>query len=770
MATDIRIECIGGGPAGLFFAILMKSRHPRAQIVVHERNQRGDTFGFGVVFSDETLDNIAAADEPSIKAIESAFRYWGAMDVRRGGRSVTSDGHGFAAISRVRLLDVLTDRAEALGVEVRFQAEISDLDAIAADLIVAADGVNSGVRRQLEDHLRPRVTRGPAKYIWTGTTAPFDRFTFLFEETDHGWVQAHVYPFDEQRSTFIVEMAESTWQAAGLAGHDEGLLLGESDTHALEWCEEVFGEHLGGHGLLGNNSRWMSFPRVSCERWYRGNVVLLGDAIHTAHFSIGSGTKLALEDAIDLADAIDASPDIPTGLERFEADRKPLVESLQRAAATSEEWFQQVDLHTKLPFEQFAFSLFTRSQRVTHDNLGERDPLYMEAARSWFFTSRPTRHRPAHSSTPPIFYPYSLRDLELHNRIVVSPMAQYSAVEGLPNDWHMVHLGSRAVGGAGLVMTEMTCTSPDARITPGCTGIWNDEQADRWSRITAFAHEHTEAKIGLQIGHAGRKGSTKPMWEGADVPLDDGNWPLVSASPLPYRPLNQVPAELTLAAMDQIVDDFVQAARRGDQAGFDLIEIHAAHGYLINSFLSPITNLRTDEFGGSLTNRARFPLRVVNAVRQAWPDHKPMSVRVSATDWIPDGFDRDDAIDLSAMLKDAGVDIIDVSTGQVDIAEDPAFGRLYQTPYSEVIRNTVDIPTMAVGAISSIDDVCTVLMAGRADLCVIARAHLVDPYWSLNAAIDLGQSDQPWPVQYRSGRTSRRREQSATALIDRDLR
>ncbi len=748
----------------------MKLQDPSSDLVVYERNRRGDTFGFGVVFSDETLANIAAADPPSIEAIEAEFRYWSAMDVRRGEQSVTSDGHGFAALARVRLLDVLTTRALELGIDIRFEQNIEDLDAIEADLIVAGDGVNSGVRSALEEFIQPTIKRGPAKYIWTGTTAPFDRFTFLFEETEHGWVQAHVYPFNETTSTFIVEMAASTWEAAGLAGHDGELSIGESDQHAIEWCESVFAAHLGEHGLIGNNSRWLSFPRISCARWSHGNVVLLGDAIHTAHYSIGSGTKLALEDAIELSEALRESGDIAQGLKLFEERRRPEVESLQRAAATSEEWFQQVDHHAQLPFEQFAFSLFTRSQRVTYDNLMERDPGYVEGVRDWYFDQTRTENRPANSKTPPIFYPFTLRELRLGNRIVVSPMAQYSAVDGMPSDWHLVHLGSRAVGGAAMVMTEMSAVSAEGRITPGCPGIYTDQQAEAWERITRFAHEHTEAKMGLQIGHSGRKGATKVPWEEIDAPLDSGGWPIVSASPIPYRPDSVVPAELSVEAMDGVVDDFVQSARRGADAGFDLLEVHLAHGYLLSAFLSSATNHRTDEFGGSLDNRARFPLRVVREVRAAWPDAKPLSVRISATDWLPDGFGRDDAVALSAMLVDAGVDIIDVSTGQVDLAEAPAFGRLYQTPFSEVIRNSLGVPTMAVGAISSIDDVNTVLMAGRADLCMIARAHLVDPYWTLNAAIDLGQSDQPWPKQYWSGRTSRRREQSAVALVDRDLR
>ena len=638
---------------------------------------------------------------------------------------------------------------------------------------MAGDGANSGTRTRYADDLRPAIQQGSAKYIWTATDAPFDRFTFIFEDSEdlaHRTVQAHIYPYDDTRSTFIVEMAESTWERARLGGRDNGLASGQSDQHALDWCSQLFSDHLDGRPLIGNNSRWISFPRISCESWIVNNVVLLGDAAHTAHYSVGSGTKMALEDAIALAEAMAETSDISTALKNYESERRPQIESLQRAAATSEDWFANVDHHRQRPFEQFAFSLFTRSQRVTYDNLRERDAQYHDETLRWFAEQQPPAHQPDAPDTPPIFYPFALREVTFHNRIGVSPMAQYSAVDGMPNDWHKVHLGSRAVGGAALVMTEMTCTSPDARITPGCTGIWNAQQTEAWAGITRFVHDFTGAKIGMQLGHAGRKGSTKVPWEGTDVPLEGGNWPLISASPLRYRAGCQVPAEMTYAQMDAVLHDFVAAARRAAEAEFDLVELHAAHGYLLSSFLSPVTNRRSDDHGGSLENRARFLLRVTEAAREAWPHAKPLSVRISATDWVEGGFSRSEAIELSDMLKGAGVDIIDVSSGQMDPAGRPAYGRLYQTPFAEAIRNTVGIPTMAVGAISSIDDVNTVLMAGRADICLIARAHLVDPYWTLNAAIDLGRSEQPWPIQYWQGRTSRRREQIPDALIDRDLR
>ncbi len=773
----MKIACIGGGPASLFFSILMAKQSPGHDITVYERNRRGDTFGFGVVFSDETLANIAETDPDSIAAIESEFRYWGAMDVRYRGRTITSDGHGFAALSRVRLLEILTRRALELGVRVEFSTE-ADVDALSGevDLVVAGDGANSNTRSRYAHDLRPAIRHGSAKYIWTATDAPFDRFTFIFEDIEHSedgarrTVQAHIYPYDDTRSTFIVEMAEPTWHQAGLEGHDDGLAPGQSDQHALDWCSRLFERHTDGRPLIGNNSRWISFPRISCESWIANYVVLLGDAAHTAHYSVGSGTKMALEDAIALADAMAVTGDVSTALKNYESERRPQIESLQRAAATSEDWFANVDHHRQRPFEQFAFSLFTRSQRVTYDNLRERDAQYHDETLRWFAAHQPAHAQPPTPDTPPIFYPFALRDVSFHNRIGVSPMAQYCAVDGMPNDWHKVHLGSRAVGGAALVMTEMTCTSPDGRITPGCTGIWNESQAEAWAGITRFVHDFTEAKIGLQLGHAGRKGSTRLPWEGEDVPLETGNWPLISASPLRYRAGSQMPAEMSNAQMDAVLDDFVAATRRAADAEFDLVELHAAHGYLLSSFLSPVTNRRRDDHGGSLENRARFLLRVTEATREAWPQGKPLSVRISATDWVEGGFSRSEAVELSHMLKGVGVDIIDVSTGQVDPSGEPAYGRLYQTPFAEAIRNTVGIPTMAVGSISSIDDVNTVLMAGRADICLIARAHLVDPYWTLNAAIDLGRSEQPWPIQYWQGRTSRRREQVPDALIDRDLR
>jgi anthraniloyl-CoA monooxygenase len=573
-------------------------------------------------------------------------------------------------------------------------------------------------------------------------------------------VQAHAYPYAEGMSSFIVETDRSTWERAGLGMHDGcALPPGESDPRALRFAESVFAEQLAGHPVLGNCSRWLEFVTVSNRRWHDGNAVLLGDAAHTAHFSVGSGTKLAMEDAISLAGALAATADLDAALDAYEAERRPAVASTQRAAHTSREWFEGIARYAGLDPEPFAFQMMTRSQRVTHDTLRLRDPGFLGGTTDWLWRSTPEHLRPADPSTPPLFYPLELRGMRLENRVVVSPMAQYCAVDGLPGDWHLVHLGSRAVGGAGLVMTEMTCVSPEGRITPGCTGVWNAAQERGWARIVEFVHAHSPARIGLQLGHSGRKGSTRVAWEGQDEPLERGGWEPIAPSPLPYLPHSPLPREMTRADMDEVLARFVAAARRGEAAGFDLLELHCAHGYLLSSFLSPVTNRRRDGYGGSAAGRLRFPLEVVEAVRAVWPAERPLAVRISATDWVDGGFDGDDAVELAAALRDRGVDLVDVSTGQVDPRERPRHGRLWQTPFSDRIRHEVGIPTMAVGGIASVDDANTILLAGRADLVALARPHLVDPYWTLNAAIDLGHDAHPWPRQYLSGRTARRRDQ-----------
>ncbi|HJS71702.1 MAG TPA: bifunctional salicylyl-CoA 5-hydroxylase/oxidoreductase [Acidimicrobiia bacterium] len=762
----MRVVCVGGGPGGIYLAILIRKARPDISVTVLERNRPGDAYGFGVVFSEETLDHFAAADVESFESLTKTFKEWGEIEVRHfsGGRFV-SGGHGFAAASRKDLLGILSRRATDLGAELRFSTEVGRLRSIEdADLIVGADGANSMVRSALADEVRPSIDIRVNKYIWFGTPKVFDRFHFIFQDTPAGLVWAHVYPFSDEGSTFIVEMSPETWSGLGFGvTAPEVFPAGASDEKARAECEAMFSDHLDGNELVGNNSKWLQFPMVTCQKWHAGRVVLLGDAAHTAHFSVGSGTKLAMEDAIALAGLVVDDTPIEEALVAYEALRRPEVESLQRAARASLEWFEGADRYRGMEPEQFVFSMLTRSQRVTYDNLRVRDPVYMASVDRWYSTSEHDSPVETDPETPPMFHPFRVGGVTLPNRIVVSPMDQYSAVDGMPNEWHLVHLGSRAVGGAGLVMTEMTCVSPEGRISPADTGIWNDEQADYWARIVDFVHEHSSARIGLQIGHSGRKGSTKLMWEGDTDPLDDGNWPIMGPSPIKYRPDSQVPNEMTRSDLEEVQAQHVSATRRAQRAGFDWLELHFAHGYLISSFLTPLANQRSDEYGGSLENRMRYPLEIFDAVREVWPEGKPISVRISATDWVEGGFDGDDAVAFARKLMEHGCDLIDVSTGQTTIEARPDYGRLYQTPFSDRIRNEVGIATMSVGAVSSIDDVHNILVAGRADLCVLARPHLVDPYWTMNAAIDLGYAGHDFPNQYLAGLPARRRQQNPIA-------
>ena len=762
MSIENGVAIVGGGPAGLYLSILLRRTRPEIDVSIYERNTPQDAYGFGVVFSDETLDNFEAADPISYRAMTERFRHWGQIKVRHPeGAEILSGGHGFAAISRRALLETLTDRARQLEVDLRFSTEIGSLSELeSAGVIVGADGANSMVRRELGAHLTPSLEHARNKYIWFGTKKVFDEFNFIFEDTPSGMVWAHIYPYSGEGSTFIVETRPETWSALGFDKTEHEVLPpGVSDDYALQRCEEIFAPHLDELGLIGNNSRWLRFPTIVCERWHHGNVVLMGDAIHTAHFSVGSGTKLAMEDAIALAGLLLADDPLDQAFVRYEEMRRPEVESLQRAARASRNWFEGADRYRNLDPEQFVFSMLTRSQRITYDNLRVRDPGYMSRVDAWYAASEHSSPISVDPAVPPMFHPFRVRGLELANRIVVSPMDQYSADEGVPNEWHLVHLGSRAVGGAGLVMTEMTCVSREGRISPRCTGLWNAEQAAAFSRIVDFVHTHTHSRIGLQIGHSGRKGSTKLMWEGDSEPLDDGNWEIIAPSPIRYRPDSQVPREMTRSDMDLVRDQHVASARFGSEAGFDLLELHYAHGYLLSSFLTPLANERSDAYGGSTENRMRYPLEVFEAVRDVWPDEKPISVRISATDWVDGGFDGDDAVAFARELKERGCDLIDVSTGQTTIDANPEYGRLYQTPYSDRIRNEVGIATMTVGAVSSIDDVHNILVAGRADLCLLARPHIVDPYWTLNAAIDLGYEGHSFPNQYLAGLGTRRRDQ-----------
>ncbi|MDT4914614.1 MAG: anthraniloyl-CoA monooxygenase, partial [Pseudonocardiales bacterium] len=743
---------------GLYFAALAKQLDPSHSITVWERNRADDTFGFGVVFSDETLGGIEHADETIYAQMEREFARWDDIDVHYRDQVITSGGHGFAAMSRRRLLQLLQERCAALGVDLRFSTLAPEVAELAAthDLVIACDGVNSTVRARFAETFQPSLELRRCKYMWLGTDKVFDAFKFYVRETPYGVMQIHGYPYDANGSTFIVEMNDRVWERAGFdVFADHEFAPGESDEKSVAQVCELFADILDGHQVMTNNSKWINFATVRNERWRHDNVVLMGDAAHTAHFSIGSGTKLAMEDALALVACLHEQPDVESALEAYEAERRPVVLSTQRAAQASLEWFENLGQYTDQEPLQFAFNIMTRSRRVTYDNLRLRDPEFVARVDEWFAEHEGQRGNGAGAVCPPMFQPFRLRGLELVNRVVVSPMDMYRAAgDGMPTDFHLVHLGGKALGGAGLVMTEMVCVSDIGRITPGCTGIYTDEQAEQWRRIAEFVHRESPAKIGIQLGHSGRKGSTKLMWEGIDLPLDDGNWDVVAPSALPYRDgVNQVPRELSVADLAEIESQFVAATRRAEAAGFDLLELHCAHGYLLSSFISPLTNRRTDAYGGSLENRLRYPLQVLRAVRAAWPDEKPISVRISATDWHDDGITPADSVHIAKAFAAAGADVVDVSSGQVTPDEAPQFGRSYQTPFADRIRNEAGIATMAVGVISSYDDVNSILLAGRADLCLLGRAHLYDPNWTLHAAAEqdyLGPGAQ-WPDPWKAG-------------------
>ncbi|MCW8096064.1 bifunctional salicylyl-CoA 5-hydroxylase/oxidoreductase [Streptomyces tauricus] len=751
----MKIAIVGGGPGGLYFAALMKQLDPAHEITVWERNAPDDTFGFGVVFSDETLGGIENADREFADAMARRFARWTDIDIHYRGRTHTVGGQGFAAMGRRELLGLLQRRCQDLGVRVRFSMPAPDTGALRAsyDLVVGADGVNSQVRATHRDIFRPTLDQRHNKYMWLGTDRVFEAFQFFVRQTEWGTMQVHGYPYSETGSTFIVEMHEDVWRRAGFDATEEtDFPPGASDEQAVERVRELFADELAGHQVFANNSKWLGFTTVRNERWHHGNLVLVGDAAHTAHFSIGSGTKLAMEDSLALAACLHEHPDTEGALQAYEAERRPVVESTQRAAQASLEWFENIGMYAHQEPTQFCFNLLTRSRRITYDNLRTRDQEFADRVDAAFAASQGLPE-----TAPAMFQPFRLGELELKNRVIVSPMDMYSAVDGVPGDFHLVHLGSKAMGGAGLVMTEMVCVSPEGRITPGCTGLWTDGQRDSWARIVSFVHERSTARIGLQLGHSGRKGSTRLMWEGMDDPLPDGNWEPVGPSPLPYGPGSAVPRELDRADLDALVADFVAAARRGAEAGFDLLELHCAHGYLLSSFLSPTANRRTDEYGGSLRARLRFPLEVFDAVRAAWPAERPVIVRISASDWVPDGNTEHDAVEIARAFIAHGADAIDVSSGQVTKEERPAYGRSYQTPFADRIRHEVAAATgtavIAVGAIASYDDVNSILLAGRADLCALGRTHLYDPHWTLHAAAEQEYRDaaRQWPLPYRAG-------------------
>jgi anthraniloyl-CoA monooxygenase len=767
--VGMNIVCVGGGPSGLYFGLLMKKQDPSHEITVIERNRPYDTFGWGVVFSDQTLGNLVNADEQTARTILQSFNHWDDIDVHFKGHTVTSGGHGFCGIGRKRLLNILQERCEELGVKLVFETDVTDDQALAAqydaDLVIACDGLNSRIRTRYADTYQPDIDTRHCRFVWLGTKKKFDAFTFAFEQTEHGWFQAHAYQYDGDTSTFIIETPEEVWRKAGLEDM--------SQQESVAFCEQLFAKYLDGNALLSNASHlrgsamWIKFPRIVCQQWVHWNevngkqvpVVLMGDAVHTAHFSIGSGTKLALEDAIELARCFEQHGHAGVGqvMAAYQQVRAIEVIKIQSAARNSMEWFENVQRYTHMEAEQFAYSMLTRSQRLSHENLRVRDAGYVERYENWIaaraFAQAGLALPPTRRSIPPMLTPFKLRGTVLKNRIVVSPMAQYSAEDGVAGDYHLVHLGSRGMGGAGLVFAEMTCVSADARITPGCPGLYAPEHTAAWKRIVDFFHQSTDAKIAIQIGHAGAKGSTRRAWDGADLPLEEGNWPLVSASEQQYLAgVSQTARAATAADLERIKDDFVRATEEAAKAGFDWLELHCAHGYFLSSFISPLTNQRGDEYGGSLEKRCRYPLEVFAAVRAAWPRDKPISVRLSAHDWVEGGITPHDAVEISRLFKAAGADMIDCSSGQVSKLEQPVYGRMFQTPFSDRIRNEAGIPTIAVGAIFEADHANSIIASGRADLCAVARAHLADPAWTLHESAKIGYTELAWPKQYYAGK------------------
>ncbi|WP_127113935.1 bifunctional salicylyl-CoA 5-hydroxylase/oxidoreductase [Shimia sediminis] len=750
----MKVICLGGGPAGLYFAISMKLRDPGHEVVVLERNRANDTFGWGVVLSDDALEQMQENDPQSTEAIRSNFAYWDDIAVEHNGTRTVSGGHGFAGIGRKAMLILLQQRARELGVDLRFETEFKTAEEYRKDydIVVGCDGINSAVRAEYEDKFRPDIDVRECKFIWLGTHQKFDdAFTFIFEKTEHGWMWAHVYQFDDQTATFIVECQQDTWDNWGFEDM--------SKEETVETCRKVFEKYLDGHELISNAAHlrgsavWMNFPRVICETWHHENVVLMGDAAATGHFSIGSGSRLAFDSAIALAEFLHSEPTTTQAFERYQEERRLEVLRLQSAARNSLEWFERVERYLDMDPVQFNYSLLTRSQRISHENLRLRDPDWLGSAEDWF-----QAQAGGEPGRAPMFAPYKLRDMTLANRVVVSPMAQYKSIDGIPGDWHFTHYAERAKGGAALVYTEMACVSPTGRITLGCPGLYAPEHEAGWKRLTDFVHAETQAKLCCQIGHSGRKGSTQLGWEVMDAPLKDGNWDLISASDIPWSPNNATPRPMTRADMDEVTAQFVASAQMANRAGFDMIELHAAHGYLISSFISPKSNTRDDDYGGSLENRLRYPLEVFNAMRAVWPAEKPMSVRISANDWVgDDGVTPEEAVEIAKAFSDAGADIIDVSAGQTSIDADPVYGRMFQTPFSDQIKNETGIATMAVGNIYETDHVNSILMAGRADLVAIGRPHLADPYWTLHAAVELGDMQATWPLPYDAGRDQARR-------------
>ena len=759
MDRPLKINIIGGGPGGLYFSLLMKIADPRHDITIYERNRADDTFGFGVVFSDETLGNFMGQDQETYRQIREAFAYWDEIEVRYKGDRIRSGGHGFAGMSRQKLLDILQGRCRDVGVKMLFEHDVTDISAYRdADLLLGSDGINSLVREAYKESFKPTIDMRLTKFVWLGTTQKFDAFTFIFKSNEHGWFYNHAYQYGQgigkAASTWILETHEDTWKRAGL---DQA-----SEEQTLAYFEELFFEELDGHKLISNKSIWRNFPVVSNESWHHENVVLIGDAAHTAQFSIGSGTKIAMEGAIALAQSLGEENSVDRAISAYESKRQMEVARLQRSALVSLQWYEHARRFNAMEPAQYAFNFLTRSKGVTYENLTLRDPDYGAGVNQWFadlVNKELGFNVPTDPSPAPMFTPFRIGPMVVPNRVMVSPMCQYSADDGTPNDWHMVHLGGMAVGGAGLVYTEMTNVSREGRITPGCAGMYQDAHVPAWRRIVEFVHANSQAKFCMQLAHAGRKGSTKLPWHGTDEPLDEGNWQILSASPIPFKLGSDTPKEMDREDMDRVRDDFVAAAKRADEAGFDMIELHMAHGYLLSSFISPLSNKRADEYGGSLENRLRFPLEVLSAVRAVWPKDKPIACRISATDWVEDGgFTGDDAVVSAKRLYETGADIIDVSAGQTSSDAKPIYGRMFQTHLSEQVRLEAGVPTIAVGNITTPDQVNTIVAAGRADIVALARPHLTDPHFTLQAAAHYGHTEQHWPVQYGAGKAQAERQ------------
>lgn len=716
----MKITVIGGGPGGLYFSILTKKAMPHCQIDVYERNKPDDSFGFGVVFSDETLGEFLKRDMQSYELIRSEFAYWDDIIVARDGEEVSIAGNGFCGCSRKTLLKLLHQRCEEEGVNLHFEKEIPDESFfVDSDIILASDGIVSNIRTKYEKEFGTKIEMKKNRFVWLGSTKPLDAFTYYFRNTEHGLIVAHSYQYQEGMSTWIFECSEETWQKHGFE------VTNEEDTIAK--MQTIFAQELDGHPLISNKSHWRQFPHVTNENWYHKNIVLIGDAKATAHYSIGSGTKLAMDSAIGLSDAIIANPtDVQAAFQQYDKSRRNTVEMIQHAALVSLDWFENMNRHNQHPFYQFAFGCMTRAKKVTFENLRLRDKSFTDKVLKEFNDNCQTEL----VETPAAFTPFQLRNLQLQNRIVMSPMGQYSAENGLVNDWHFQHYTSRAVGGLGLILTEMTAVSENGRITEGCAGIYTENQLTEWKRINDFIHNYTQTKIGIQLGHSGRKGATKKPWEDS---FTGTSWELLSASAIPFNENSNRPKEMTLEDMNLVTAQFVQATKNADAANFDMIELQAHHGFLLASFLSPLTNTRNDEFGGNIENRLKFPLRVFTEMRNAFPKEKPMSVRISASDWVQNGISEQDIITIATAFKNVGADIINVSTGNTVAGQKPQTGRMWQTPFSDAVRNTVHIPTITTGYIQDIDQINTIILNGRADLVALGRPLLLDANFVRNA-------------------------------------